>query len=466
MITLAVLFLGTQLADAGARPPVDGLDQTINLLESEHYTRALRGSWQFLESTDPEDPRYVHGQRLLAQSLEALELHWAASVVYRQIAQERRSMSELPEAMRGLHRIIEGGAHDEEALITSFIAGEEFGSLPADVQQMVEFYKGLDLTRRGLDDWAEVHFERLEPDSPYAARADYVRAVRLIADGDYAGAVAGLRVLLMQPTLPTDLVSEVRRTLARIAFEEERFSDALAHLTLLRDETAEDAGLLLELAWTHYFLGEPRETLGLLVAFDAPVHHEVLAPERYVLEALALRQLCQYQAARAAAVRLEQRHGDVLMDLSSGALPEEIPALREAARYRPRSAHTGAQLARMTWERDRLGMLPVTGELRGWLLQLYAQGEVGLELASEGALRTDLEQLTEELLVAEESVRMIVYELGVAMLRGRRRPDSTTEVAPYTAPTAGQQAAFAFEGEYWTDEMGDLIVLAEDRCLD
>jgi hypothetical protein len=91
------------------------------------------------------------------------------------------------------------------------------------------------------------------------------------------------------------------------------------------------------MAWTQFYLGDSRKTLGLIVALDAPVHGEFISPSRYLLEALALRRLCQFGAARQAAVRLELRYQDVLDDIGKGILPEDIPELVKAARLRGRS---------------------------------------------------------------------------------------------------------------------------------
>jgi len=33
-------------------------------------------------------------------------------------------------------------------------------------------------------------------------------------------------------------------------------------------------------------------------------------------------------------------------------------------------------------------------------------------------------------------------------------------------PLSGERVFFPFTGEYWTDEMDDLVVVAEDRCVD
>ena len=75
-------------------------------------------------------------------------------------------------------------------------------------------------------------------------------------------------------------------------------------------------------------------------------------------------------------------------------------------------------------------------------------------------------ELTEELLSAREGVRLIIHELGVSLLRGRRRPAGAKEKPAVEVPLTGDRVFYKFNGEYWTDELDDLVVIAEDRCID
>ncbi|MEO0605384.1 MAG: hypothetical protein AAF211_28395, partial [Myxococcota bacterium] len=70
-----------------------------------------------------------------------------------------------------------------------------------------------------------------------------------------------------------------------------------------------------------------------------------------------------------------------------------------------------------------------------------------------------------ELLAADEGAHLVVHELGVAMLRGRRRPDGVPERPVAPVPVGSDHAYYRFDGEYWTDELDSIVVYAEDRCL-
>jgi len=459
------------VAGCGGAIPADkdaAFTYAVEAVQRESFVDGAHAAWVFLDGADPDDPRYDRGLRLLAQSAEELELTWVAGMIYRQIAQVRRNMELVPDALRGLERIVDSKVYDEDALITSFIASEEFGDMPRDVQAFVDYRQGLDLSRRGRDDWAEERFARLPQDSPYAAAAEYVRIVRLVADGDLAQARKQLEQLRKRETLSPELARDVERTLARLAFEEERYEDALAHFETLRDLAPDDPEILLEMAWTHYYLGDSRKTLGLLTALDAPVHQAYISPERYLLEALSLRRLCQFGAAREAAVRLERKYAASLKALAAGSLPEDVAEMRTAARLRGQSRQTARMMERLKVEMATLDDLreDLGAPLYGFLASFYARGLEEAGRREEELIGNDLATLTEELLAAREGVRLIVHELGVSLLRGRRRPAGAEEKPAVEIPLTGDRVFYPFQGEFWTDELDDLLVIAEDRCID
>ncbi len=464
-----LLLLALALSSGCASVPVvkdEAFTFAVEAVQEDRYVHGADAAYNFLSAADPDDPRYDRGLRLLARSCEGMGLRFAAALIYREIAQQRRNMELVPDAIQGIERIVQSDYYDEDTLITSFVAAEEFGYLPPETEAFVRFHKGLDLARRGEDEWAAVHFSAIPQTSPYAVRADYVQAVRLIADGSFSEARLLLEDLRERDTITPELARQVERALARLAFEEMRYGDAQVHFEKLQVLAPDDPEILLEAAWTHYYQGDSRKTLGLLIALDAPVHESFISPERYLLEALALRRLCQFDAARAAAVSLERRYEGALDDLSRGDLPEDIPEIREAARLRGFSKPYAKHMDRLHAERAALPRLRVGDGLKAYLEELYDRGLTEAERKEQERIGRDADELAEEMLSSVEGVRLIVHELGVSLLRGRRRPPGALERPAVAVPVTGENAFYPFNGEYWTDEMDDLVVIAEDRCIE
>lgn len=300
------------------------LEEDAKLASSAAYHYAFTGT--------SEDPRYDRALRLLALNAERLGLTYAASLWYLDIAQARRDVELAAESIRGLERIVRAERYDQETLLAGFLATAEINGLPPLEQAFVDYLQGLNSMRAGLLTWAEQRFNAIPPSSPYLARARYAQAVRLVALGQTEEALDALDAVLEMQVVPEDVRIDIRRTQARIAFAQERWDDAMEGYEEIRTVAPDDPQLLLEMAWTHYYRGESRRALGLLIALDAPAYRNLIAPERFVLEALALKRLCQFEPARKAAVRLQFRHGDVLEDLYNGVPLTQSKALRRAAR--------------------------------------------------------------------------------------------------------------------------------------
>jgi len=436
-------------------------------LDGEHAL-AVRASEHYLQGTSPEDPRYDRALRLLAISAESLGLSYAASLWYFDIAQSRRDLEVVAEAVRGLERIIGSNPFDDNVLLQGFIATDDITGLPREEQAFIDYYQGLHSIQRGLTDWADKSFDAIPPSSPYRARADYVRAVRVLARRDLVTARGDLEAILELEVVPEDLRIDVMRSLARIAFEEKRFGDAITIYQSIRETAPDDPLLLLEMAWSHYYRGESRRALGLLLALDAPVYGDFIAPERFLLEALALRRLCQFEPARSAAVRLRSRHGDALADLHNGVPLQTSRALRAASGLRTGGKPVASFRRRVEAERRLVDELSddLGPEFSARLVAIYDRGVQESARREDELLEQEMKELARELLSAEEGVRLILHELGIALLRGRRRTDNLDEADPFARATEGSPVLYNFDGEFWTDELDDLIVTIEDRCID
>lgn len=461
-VALAVACGGPNLAQKSD----DVFGQAVEASLNENHELTAAAAFRYTKGTSSDDPRYDRALRLLAEASENLGLTYAASIWYLEIAAARRDVEVIGSAIRGLERIIAEHAYNRHVLIDGFIGTAEISGLPPEQQAFVYFHQGLDSLRRGHRDWADQAFASIPPSDPYKLRAEQVIAVDLLTTYELATARERLEVLLEDQTIPEDLSHQVRRSLARIAFEEGRFRDALAHYEAIRHTAKEDPALLLEMAWCHFYLGNLERALGLLIALDAPVYRDLIAPERYLLEALSLQNLCQFEPARKAAVRLRRRHGDAIEDLYRGVPLRESEALNRAAALRPGSREVIAYRRRVEFEAELLDDLArsLGEELTKGLKAIYAHAIDEARRRERAEIRWEMERVGQELLAAEEGVRLILHELGVALLRGRKRTLPTgDELFDEVGPL---DVVYRFDGEFWTDEVDDLVVRMEDRCID
>lgn len=441
-------------------------------LEGDHELAAAASN-HYLAGATVEDPRYDRAMRILADSSEAMGFSYAASLWYLEIASKRRDVDVVDEAVRGLETIMGSYPYDEATILRGFVATGHITGLPARQMAFVNFHQGVNSVRAGLDDWAQRQFDAIPDDSPYRDRARFVTAVQLLSDYRLNQAREVLHEILGEDdenveSLPETLVADVQRTLARIAFEQSRYQDALDRYESVRSETVDDPSLLLEMAWSHYYLGNYERALGLLIALDAPAYQKLIAPERFLLEALALRHLCQFEPARNAAVRLRLKYGEAIDDLYAGVPLRDLESVRSAARVREGGRAIGAFRLRVEEEaqmvEDRAGAL---GEgLAKRYREIYARGIAEASRREDEEITREMRVVARELLNAEEGVRLILHELGVALLRGRRRPPGAEQRLRIDQTFGPDAILYQFRGEFWTDELEDLVVTTEDRCID
>jgi tetratricopeptide (TPR) repeat protein len=448
--------------------PDEVYSSAVRLSLADDHSESARAAFHYMKSTSADNERYDRAQKLLAENLEALGLRYAASLFYLDIAKSRRDVRLVDDAIRSLERLTSEDGYDQSTVLEGFLASAEITGLPPQETAFVAYHQGLDSMRHGLLDWATERFADIPESSPYRHHAEYALSVKVLAAYDLTKTEERLRAMLEADDVPKDLAVDVHRTLARIAFEQERYDDALDEYEEIRDTATDDPKLLLEMAWSHYYLGDYQRALGLLMALDAPTYSGLIAPERYLLEALSLKQLCQFEPARKAASRLRSRHGKAIDDLYAGVSLKRSDEIRKAARHResgrPVAAfrrHMQREAAQFKEVRDQFG-----AKLADRIDEIYAHGLNEAKRREDEQLFDEMRAVSEELLNAEEGVRLVLHELAVSVLRGRQRDDKAPLRSQVEIPAGGDTVFYKFDGEFWTDEIDDLVVPLEDRCVE
>ena len=141
-------------------------------------------------------------------------------------------------------------------------------------------------------------------------------------------------------------------------------------------------------------------------------------------------------------------------------------AIRSAAEQRGTARETWKLLRLLRHERHRARSLALGKDLRDKLMKLYDIGIAEVERRLDEDIQPELRDLVQELVRAEDGVRLILHELSVGLLRGRERPPGPLEVPGVKIRAGGDNVMYRFEGEFWTDEIDDLVVTIPDRCLE
>ena len=434
--------------------------------EREEYAAAAPLLYGFLKSNPQTTDDYERAEFLLAASLGELGFKAASAEYFYNVARNRTNPELLTDALRAIRDLM-AGPHDEMLFERNLLAESELGRFPPELDSFVSFTKGLEDLRIHQIDWAERHFDRVDPSTLYKARSLYVLGVQRLRKGDTAQAIALLRQAMVHPAADRQLMNQVRLALARVLFEERKFAAALD----LYGEVEVDAldhsepTVHLEKAWAQYHLGNLKEAMGRLHALEAPSYRDFHAPEIYLLRALVYKDLCRYIQSKRIVRAFLTRFGETLDHIHARADLREDPVLRAAAMQR------GGLLRASAFQRmiaDESARLPeIEGGDSGLvehLAQLYALKTKQVDLEVNRLLEEQAREVAEELIDFEEQMQLLDYELGLAIYQRSRLPAEGAYSLP-KKQAEEEGATFEFEGEFWNDELDSYRFVLEDRCV-
>ncbi len=73
--------------------------------------------------------------------------------------------------------------------------------------------------------------------------------------------------------------------------------------------------------------------------------------------------------------------------------------------------------------------------------------------------------VVDELLRVEQQINLIDYEVGVGIFKSGSTASSNATLRPEDIPAQSSEVYYHFDGEYWSDELNDYTVLADNRCV-
>jgi len=101
----------------------------VEALTDEDWADAAEAAFFYMKGASSDDERYDRSMLMLAEAMEKLDLTYAASLWYLDIAQSRRRVELLDKAIAGLERIVMDRPHDENTLVRGFLSTADITDL-------------------------------------------------------------------------------------------------------------------------------------------------------------------------------------------------------------------------------------------------------------------------------------------------------------------------------------------------
>jgi hypothetical protein len=344
--------------------------------------------------------------------------------------------------------------------------GAQYGDLPTETNEFVEYYQALGELRRGLTVWATQRLENLiKSDSAYGWKARYLLGVQRLSEKNEESAEKLFQSITGSEKAPRDVRNDARTAIARLLYERKKFGDAFDFYSKVDAPLADLDLVLLEKAWTKVADRDERRALGMVTGLGAPIYRRIFAPERDLIRAVALNRLCQFRIAHLTVLAFRDKYREVLDKIRERKSLEDDKLIRTAAMSGDELASVSRLRERLLDEKEHVGSIG-DGRLKAHLKALYELRISHADAIVARRLDAALEHVADELLRVDEQMNIIDYEIGVGLFkRSREESLSRERQAHLQAPVDSRDVFYKFDDEYWSDELNDYSVFADDRCV-
>jgi hypothetical protein len=480
LLTLLVLFLcleeasGWPWSKKGDLVPfpeaAEELYPALAEMAEQRYDTAMEGFWAFMAERDTHEDGVALAQLSTAACAMELGLKQLATEYYADIVRSSMDRAVTLQALDGLRKITHEEVYDERTIVEELLYEKEFGTLPPELNNFVHYYQALMDFRNGYPRWASNHVAKIEGKDEYFYRAMILEALWALKE-DKVGECRGLlETVAGDPGVETPVRNDAKKALARVMYEQGEFMEAYR---LYREIEAPEytlADVILEEAWAKFRERDYKKSMGLLVAFTAPSFQRLFKPEQYLLQTLIYMQYCHYSAAQGALGAFQDRYGDVLHCIRQRENLTENPQAYRILTGLPPVQRVDAYLKELADENATLGELMLSEGFLEYVRPMYELKTAQVERRREKVWNREVERLKRILFDYQEQANLLAYESGMHQYKKVKEMYYSTSLEgdgkakEVNVPKFSRSTYFAFEGEFWSDELDDYTFFIEDYC--
>jgi hypothetical protein len=179
------------------------------------------------------------------------------------------------------------------------------------------FFVGNALTKINRSEQALAAYQKLSATDRYYFPARFQEAMLHLDSGNKSAAINSLRTIVLSannasPKISQDELLKLRDqahiALARIYYEDRKFSDSIRHYRLVRRDGAQFYDSLFEQSWALFLAGYPNHALGMLHGVRSPFFKETFNPEGTMLASIIYYWMCRYDDSRAELAEFITKH--------------------------------------------------------------------------------------------------------------------------------------------------------------
>jgi hypothetical protein len=361
----------------------------------------------------------------------------------------------------------------KHAIYDEFIIGEtiieqdinfENKKIPGELRGFLGYLFFQSHRAQNFTKWEAQAKQFITPNTEWAFRLEYDRALYELYNDRFDEALKIFDGLMNNELASDYLRKKAKRQYARLIFEKGEFQKSFQMLKSLQFEQDDRGSILLERAWTKYYLKHYSKALGLLTALDAKLFDSSRTPETEILKMLIFKELCHYDSVFDIKKRFDRRYKSALQDIKLRKDLSKNREIMQLALQRPALKNYSAFIGGLRQDFQWLKKKATNGQLMEDLQTKVALQDKQMQDILSLKIRDQLRKSSNDLLDWNEQVNFLDYQTRVDSLR-IRRSDKELNYRPEAIPLITfDRLYWLYKGEVWLDEIENLRVLVTSRC--
>ncbi len=432
----------------------------------ESYIKLIEDGLELQEDYGLDSDDGIEGLLAVGIALRHMKLYYAATMVLKEVALKRISSELASKALYELALIDQESYLDPVDMVDDFLNSNEFGTLHPDIQSFVSYYVSMSDLINGFKDWSKIEAAQVKNQSYWSQKTQYLKALNEITQNKLDEAEARLSRISQNPNLAAKLKKRANLQIARISFERKDFTKAANMYKELKDFPQREKGrILLERAWSNYYLKNYSESLGILQGLKAPVYMVSVSPERYVLEMIIYKQLCYFEKVSSVAKEYYTVFGKAIKDIKKR---KDLKRNVIASQLAMSSMRMQEQANFINQLRDELEIVKEM-DLKDYkyfkeIENNYKNKDQEIQKRLYLLMDQVYPLVSEEILDSEEQVKFLDYTAKLDALRIVRKGEERTYQSEKISYVKFDKVYWPVENEYWIDELDDYQVLIRSQC--
>jgi hypothetical protein len=456
---------GDQVSQAEVQVDQTSFLKGYALFQDQNYREACPYFYQYVSTYSPDVADYEWAEFFLGVSLKKLGYSHAASEILARLVSRKPNPRIVEYSLEIFESMSRTQVIDNDLVIYQTVCDHEFGYAKGDLADFIHYYQGIYDWEHGLFAWGDDHFAKIKPGTYYFYKFLNQKALLKIYQNRIDEAVPLLKQILSSSCTDENLKDDVRKTLARLLYEQGRFKESDLLYQTIEENILAQSQNLMERAWAHYRIGDPEKAMGLLYAFEAPSFQNSLTPEYYMLKSFIYKDVCHYQSALSVVEEFKGHYGKALSGIYQRSKISENNDLLLLLLNKRNIKQTWDFLQLLEKEKAGCEEFKREGsdEFYQYLDKIYAFQIAESTSVLQSQIESEYEKYANDLLQYEEEAHLMAYEIGLDMYQRVNQYHYSDEQKSDKDASQGI-VVYPFQGEFWNDELADLKVVLPNKC--